>query len=186
MTDRYVTVSQLAEDYGVVPDHLRRLDRRPTEYVGDGGQPLWLRAEIDALTDGPRHGGGRMTATARAIPGGPEIRSRNLPWARTGPDPTTTASKEPGYPGWQQLYLTADSLDQHFPAKLARNIGILNGAPSGNILDVDLDCPEALRAAPLLLPPTGWIFGRKSAPRSHWIYQCDIALSSAAGEVHGP
>jgi hypothetical protein len=55
----------------------------------------------------------------------------------------------------------------------------LNGEPSSNHVDVDLDCPETIRAAPLLLPPTGWVFGRKSAPRSHWVYRTDTALSVA-------
>src|SRR5262249_48786481 len=48
-----------------------------------------------------------------------------------------------------------------------------------NALDVDLDCGEALLAAPVLLPPTGWVFGRKSAPRSHWIYRADRPLEAA-------
>jgi hypothetical protein len=82
------------------------------------------------------------------------------------PLPLPARSKEPGYPGWQHLRLTADELDGHFPPAEARNVGILNGAPSGNVLDVDLDCPEARLAAPLLLPHTDWVFGRASAPRS--------------------
>ena len=71
------------------------------------------------------------------------------------PIPLPPRSKDPGYPGWPDLRLTPDVLDAHFPQHLHRNIGILNGAPSGNILDVDLDCPQALLAAPLLLPATG-------------------------------
>jgi DNA polymerase I-like protein with 3'-5' exonuclease and polymerase domains len=55
----------------------------------------------------------------------------------------------------------------------------LNGTPSNNTLDVDLDCPEALRAAPLVLPATGWIFGRGSASRSHWIYRADRPFDTA-------
>jgi hypothetical protein len=75
-----------------------------------------------------------------------------------------------------------DVLDRHFPAGEARNVGILNGAPSGNTADVDLDSPEAMHAAPLLLPPTGWIFGRPSAPRSHWEYRTDRPLETAQEE----
>jgi DNA polymerase I-like protein with 3'-5' exonuclease and polymerase domains len=44
---------------------------------------------------------------------------------------------------------------------------------------VDLDCHEAVLAAPLLLPPTGWVFGHQSAPRSHWIYRADRPLNAA-------
>jgi hypothetical protein len=35
---------------------------------------------------------------------------------------------------------------------------------------LDLDCPEAIQAAELLAPATGWIFGRKSRRRSHRCY----------------
>jgi hypothetical protein len=70
------------------------------------------------------------------------------------------------------------TLDRHFPAQRDRNIGILNGEPSGNLLDVDLDCPGARLAAPLL-PATGWTFGRKSAPASHWIYRSSPSLNTA-------
>ena len=50
------------------------------------------------------------------------------------------------------------------------NIGLILGQRSGGIVDVDLDCPEAIALAPQILPPTGLIFGRKSKPRSHWLY----------------
>ena len=50
------------------------------------------------------------------------------------------------------------------------NIGILTGEPSGWLIDIDLDCPEAVAAARLLLPPTGFVYGRPSNPDSHWLY----------------
>jgi DNA polymerase I-like protein with 3'-5' exonuclease and polymerase domains len=95
------------------------------------------------------------------------------------PIPLPIQSKDPGYSGWQHLRLTPDTLDDRFPPDQARNVGILNGAPSGNALDVDLDCPQARLAAPLLLPATGWIFGHKSSPGSHWIYRADVSLAKA-------
>jgi DNA polymerase I-like protein with 3'-5' exonuclease and polymerase domains len=95
------------------------------------------------------------------------------------PIPLPTRSKDPGYANWRNLLVTPDSLDEHFPPQQERNIGILNGEPSGNALDVDLDCREALLAAPLLLPATGAIFGRASAPLSHWIYRTDHPLEAA-------
>jgi DNA polymerase I-like protein with 3'-5' exonuclease and polymerase domains len=96
------------------------------------------------------------------------------------PIPLPPRSKDPGtLTGWQGLRLTVADLDANFPAGQPRNVGVLNGSPSGNRLDVDLDCPEALRAAAPLLPPTGWIFGRPSAPRSHRIYQADRPLDTA-------
>jgi DNA polymerase I-like protein with 3'-5' exonuclease and polymerase domains len=95
------------------------------------------------------------------------------------PIPLPPRSKDPGYAGWPGLRLTLDTLDKHFPVQQARNIAVLNGAPSGNCLDVDLDCPEALFAAPLILPPTGWVFGRRSAPRSHRVFRADRSLDAA-------
>jgi hypothetical protein len=95
------------------------------------------------------------------------------------PIPLPPRSKDPGYPDWRNLRLTPDVLNAHFPAEASRNIGILNGEPSGNIVDVDLDCPEALLVAPRLLPLTGWVFGRPSAPRSHWVYRTEQPLDAA-------
>ncbi|HEY1379752.1 MAG TPA: DUF3987 domain-containing protein, partial [Gemmataceae bacterium] len=95
------------------------------------------------------------------------------------PIPLPPRSKDPGYADWQRLRLTPAALDEHFPADEARNVGVLNGAPSGNATDVDLDCPQAVAAAAALLPATGWVFGRASAPRSHWIYLTDQPLNTA-------
>ncbi len=97
------------------------------------------------------------------------------------PIPLPPRSKGDGLSeGWKEMRLTPEIIDQHFPRGYSRNIGILNGSPSSNTLDVDLDCDEALHAASILLPSTDWIFGRKSSPRSHWIYRADRSLNSAA------
>jgi hypothetical protein len=96
--------------------------------------------------------------------------------------PLPPRSKDPGYPGWQDLRLTPDALDRHFPPGEARNVGVLNGEPSGNTADVDLDCAEARQVAPQFLPATGWVFGRRSAPRSHWEYRTDPPLETAREE----
>ena len=50
------------------------------------------------------------------------------------------------------------------------NLGVLLGAPSGGLVDVDLDAPEARTLAAELLPKTGAVFGRRSAPGSHRLY----------------
>ncbi len=52
-----------------------------------------------------------------------------------------------------------------------QNIGIVLGDNSGGLIDIDLDCPEALELAPSFLPDTGMIFGRDSNRKSHWIYR---------------
>jgi len=50
------------------------------------------------------------------------------------------------------------------------NVGIKLGDASGGLVDVDLDCAEAVQLASLFLPPTA-TFGRASKPRSHWLYR---------------
>src|SRR5262249_33385864 len=95
------------------------------------------------------------------------------------PIPMPPRTKDPGYTGWERLRLTGADLDEHFPRGQARNLGVLNGEPSGNSVDTDLDCLQALRIADRFLPATGWVFGRQSAPRSHRIYLTDIPLDTA-------
>lgn len=51
------------------------------------------------------------------------------------------------------------------------NIGALLGPKTGGPVDVDLDCTEAIFFAPYFLPPTEAVFGRKSKPRSHYLYR---------------
>ena len=50
------------------------------------------------------------------------------------------------------------------------NVGIITGEPSGGLMDVDIDCSEALLLADEFLPPTGMEHGRQSKPRSHRWY----------------
>lgn len=52
------------------------------------------------------------------------------------------------------------------------NIGMILGRSSQGLTDIDLDCPEAVQLAPRILPGTTWVFGRKGAPRSHYMYIC--------------
>lgn len=84
--------------------------------------------------------------------------------------------------GWESLQVNTNTLDRYFPPGKSCNIAALNGTASGNHVDADLDCLEALLAAPLLLPPTGWIFGRKTAKGSHRIYKVDRPLKTAQRE----
>jgi hypothetical protein len=79
--------------------------------------------------------------------------------------------KTPVLPAWPKLRLTETDLSDHFSGP--SNLGILNGAPSGNQVDVDLDCPEALVVAHVWLPPTNSVFGRPGKPRSHRLYMAD-------------
>lgn len=70
---------------------------------------------------------------------------------------------------WQDLRLAETDLGRYFNGA-PQNVGVLLGEPSGGLVDIDLDCDEAIAIAPSLLPPTRATFGRKSKPRSHYLY----------------
>jgi predicted P-loop ATPase len=55
-------------------------------------------------------------------------------------------------------------------AAFVSNIGIILGARSNGLVDVDLDCAEAVWLAHLILPSTNATFGRKGKPQGHWLY----------------
>ncbi len=84
--------------------------------------------------------------------------------------PVAYRGKKAILPEWQKSSLTESELQTHF-GSTRRNIGVLNGQPSGDLVDVDLDCVEALHLAAHILPPSGAVFGRASKPDSHWLYR---------------
>jgi hypothetical protein len=99
------------------------------------------------------------------------------------PIPVPYREKNPNRKDWQNERITQDTVDEHFPHTRRGNLGVLNGEPSGNLADVDLDCQEAIQAAALLLPATGWVFGRRSKLRAHWLYRTDAALDKASEKM---
>jgi hypothetical protein len=74
--------------------------------------------------------------------------------------------------GWQDLRPT--------PAQIAAwgvcNVGVLLGSASRWLVNIDLDCAEAIALAPHYLPES-WCFGRTSKPRSHYLYFTEGAFS---------
>src|SRR5262249_41153614 len=80
------------------------------------------------------------------------------------------------------LHVTFDNLKRWFPDGVDSNIGVLNGRPSNNQVDADVDCEEAARVGLILLPRTGCIFGRRSRPRSHYLYVTDVEFQTAQEE----
>ncbi len=82
--------------------------------------------------------------------------------------PVPLRQKGPIIPGWESLRLTVTDLPLHFSGP--SNLGVLLGAPSGGLVDVDLDSPGAVALADSHLPPTGAVFGRAGKPRSHRLY----------------
>lgn len=93
--------------------------------------------------------------------------------ARWSPVPIPYKAKRPTIENWQNLRITAETVPAYFNCE-AQNIGVLLGSASRGLTDVDLDCDEAIAAAPFLLPKTH-IFGRKSKRGSHWLYYSDLA-----------
>jgi hypothetical protein len=85
------------------------------------------------------------------------------------PIPVPSRSKDPSNrKGWQNERWTVADVPQQFPAD--SNIGLLLGAVSNGLVDLDLDCPEAITLAPMMVPATGFKSGHKSAPLSHYWY----------------
>lgn len=78
--------------------------------------------------------------------------------------PLRPRSKSPARRDWTNLRLQPEVFPEN------SNIGIILGEPSGWLVDVDLDCPEAIELADQYLPPTPAITGRPSSARSHRWY----------------
>jgi hypothetical protein len=87
--------------------------------------------------------------------------------------PIPHGEKGPVIKDWPDLRLDEAQIRESFGSGL-RNIGVILGAVSG-VIDLDLDCDEAIALAPAFLPPTPAVFGRKTRPRSHYIYEIDKA-----------
>ena len=83
--------------------------------------------------------------------------------------PVPYKQKGPHLKGWQKLRLEQTEIAEFFTEEI--NIGVLLGKPSGGRVDVDLDCPEAVVLAPIFLPATRRIHGRRSKPHSHRWYR---------------
>lgn len=83
--------------------------------------------------------------------------------------PAGHMSKAPVLKNWQTTEVgTYDA--SHFTNGNTNIAGVM-GDKSNELVDIDLDCPEAITIADRYLPKTGWIFGRPSAPDSHRLYR---------------
>jgi Protein of unknown function (DUF3987)/Bifunctional DNA primase/polymerase, N-terminal len=88
---------------------------------------------------------------------------------RRGWQPIPLDGKRPVHKSWPNSRYSAAELESIF-ARPNVNIGLILGAPSAGLVDVDLDCPEAVALASIFLTSTRAKFGRKSKARSHWLY----------------
>jgi hypothetical protein len=72
--------------------------------------------------------------------------------------------------GWQNVVITTENAAKFFNGA-HMNVGVMLGPTSQGLVDIDLDCQEAIEIAPYILPRTA-IFGRASKRNSHWLYVC--------------
>lgn len=92
------------------------------------------------------------------------------------PLPVLARRKNPGFKDWQNYRVGGDALGEVFGSD--GNVGVLLGEPSGWLVDIDLDCPEARWLAPYFLPETGAVSGRTSTRRSHFWYVAPLAKTA--------
>ena len=92
-------------------------------------------------------------------------------YARRGwnPVPVHFKTKKPIGTDWQTRVIREADVPKYFQGA-PHNIGVVLGASSGGLTDIDLDCREALAIAPYILPKTGTLFGRASSRDLHWLY----------------
>jgi Primase C terminal 2 (PriCT-2)/Bifunctional DNA primase/polymerase, N-terminal len=76
--------------------------------------------------------------------------------------------KGPDRKGWPDHRPSVEEVRRHLAA--GGNIGVRLGPASGELVDIDLDCTEALALADLYLPATQAEFGRASKLRSHRLF----------------
>lgn len=91
------------------------------------------------------------------------------------PIPIASGEKGPKTGGWQQRTLqhAIAMFETEFRPDILCNVGVLLGAPSCRLVDVDFDCAEAIAFADLFLPPT-CTFGRPSRRSSHRLYYVEV------------
>src|SRR5260370_21000069 len=88
--------------------------------------------------------------------------------------PIPRGQKKPVISGWQNYFAAIEDIPQLF--RNGENVAVRLGPRSGDLVDVDLDCSEALELADLYLPATRAEFGRLSKPRSHRLYRAPGAV----------
>jgi hypothetical protein len=78
--------------------------------------------------------------------------------------PIPRGEKGPRLSNWQHTAFSESDF------KDSDNIGVKLGDPSGGLIDIDLDCKQAVEIAATLLPKTQRIHGRPNKRRSHYWY----------------
>lgn len=98
------------------------------------------------------------------------------------PIPIRACEKRPHISAWPHLRWSGTDAQAQVQAvesftkwygEGAANLGLLLGAPSSGLVDVDLDHPQAIRLRDYFLPPTHMCTGRVGNPFSHRWYLAD-------------
>jgi hypothetical protein len=91
--------------------------------------------------------------------------------------PIPRGQKKPAISNWQNFSAAVEDIPRLFGN--GENIAALLGPRSGELVDSDLDCSEALELADLYLPETSAEFGRSAKPRSHRLFIAPGAVFEA-------
>jgi hypothetical protein len=113
-----------------------------------------------------------------------------LEYIRRGwnPVPIPFMQKGPKGQDWDKQRTDLTNVNSVFPKDRQWNVGVQLGQVSGNLVDTDLDCPEALSLASWFFPPTQAVFGRPATPWSHALYNSPelVAMDKAAIQFKDP
>lgn len=124
---------------------------------------------------------------SRPRPGTPEAVALQYTMRDWNPVPIAYRQKKPSGNDWQHRVITGSKVHRIFGDK-PQNIGVQLGPKSGGLIDLDLDCSEAIEIASAVLPHTDAIFGRASKRDSHRLYTTSLAskLDQAALQFKDP
>ncbi len=87
------------------------------------------------------------------------------------PTPLIPGRKNARLLDWQRTRIDASNVEEHIQP--GDPLGLVLGKLSNGLIDVDLDCSEAVHAGQLLLSATELRHGRASRPESHRFYVCE-------------
>lgn len=114
------------------------------------------------------------------------------------PLPIPRHSKGPTMAGWNKLRWPDPTTDtgegedavrvafEEYTAEGSTNLGVLLGEASGDLIDVDLDHPAAMRLKSYLLPYTAAIHGRETSRKSHYWYRAKPGTMPATRRLRIP
>lgn len=91
--------------------------------------------------------------------------------------PNAARDKRPYHAGWQERIFTEADFN------LNDNIGIETGAPSGNVVCVDIDSEVGRQLASVFLPSTPVVCGRGKSPTGHRFYRVDRDIPGRKWEL---